>query len=76
MDMNIILHFALSIYGVFTIADIAIAYKDKRHYEIKYVGKPYRQHKFLPLLLNNQKWSILAILAVIPIIALINLALG
>lgn len=60
MDMNTFIHYTLSVYAIFLIVDIAKAYKDSVHYKLKYMVVLPSQ-KFLPLLINNQKWSIIGI---------------
>jgi hypothetical protein len=58
-----ILHLMLSMYVVFFILDIAKACKDTRYYKLKYFEVRADQ-KFMPLFLNNQKWSILAVICI------------
>lgn len=75
MELNTFIHFTLSIYAVFLVLDIIKAYKDKRHYELKYFEvRPDKT--FTMLLLHNQKWSIIGVMCVMFWVELVTSMLG
>lgn len=76
MSVGTFIHFTLSVYAVFFIADALKAYKDAKHYQFKYFGNVHTHQRFVPLFLSNHKWSIVGIVCLMSWVWLITWMVG